>query len=79
MKLKTSTPVAAMEPVSDSGIAIADRFKLDMPAKAQAPAAQPGVSKIAATVALLATLAAMAIVGAVCAMLYISWDAIALA
>ena len=55
------------------GAVIADRFKLDMAPEAGAP---EGVGKTGSLIALLCSLAAIAMLGIVAALMYFNWEAI---
>lgn len=67
-----STPVA--QPTAGSAV-IADRFKLDVaPAAGNDPS---GIGKTAAMLALIGTLAAIALLGVTAVLMYTNWNAIA--
>ena len=72
MKIKKNSSTEGAAP-SGGGAIIADRFKLDVDPRAQGPA---GVGKTAATIAMVAALISMALVGAVAALMYVNWDLI---
>jgi len=55
------------------GAVIADRFKLDMDTNAGKP---DGVGKTAALIALLSSLATIAMLGIVAGLMYMNWDMI---
>ena len=55
------------------GAVIADRFKLDMDPNAGKP---DGVGKTSALIALLGSLAAIAMLGVVAGLMYLNWDMI---
>ncbi len=65
------TTVATSAPMG--GAVIADRFKLDMDPNAGKP---DGVGKTSALIALLGSLAAIAMLGVVAALMYLNWDMI---
>ena len=73
MKLRKtgSEETAAGTPMG--GPMIADRFKLDM---APAAGASEGVGKTGSLIALLCSLAAIAMLGIVAALMYFNWEAI---
>lgn len=75
MKLKKSEPNVADIPAAPQpgGAVIADRFKLDVPADSGAPA---GVGRTASLIALVCSLASLAMVGAVAALIYMNWELI---
>ena len=64
-------PTAPTPPTG--GAVIADRFKLDM---APAAGASEGVGKTGSLIALLCSLAAIAMLGIVAALMYFNWEAI---
>ena len=72
MKIKKNSSTEGATP-SGGGAIIADRFKLDADPREQGPA---GVGKTAATIAMVAALISMALVGAVAALMYVNWDLI---
>ena len=72
MKIKKNSSTEGAAP-SSGGAIIADRFKLDVDPRAQGPA---GVGKTAATIAMVAALISMALMGAVAALMYVNWDLI---
>ena len=72
MKIKKNSSTEGAAP-SSGGAIIADRFKLDVDPRAQGPA---GVGNTAATIAMVAALISMALVGAVAALMYVNWDLI---
>ena len=72
MKIKKNSSSEGAAP-SSGGAIIADRFKLDVDPRAQGPA---GVGKTAATIAMVAALISMALMGAVAALMYVNWDLI---
>ena len=65
------TTVATTAPTG--GAVIADRFKLDVDPNAGKP---DGVGKTSALIALLGSLAAIAMLGVVAALMYLNWDMI---
>ena len=65
------TTVATPSPTG--GAVIADRFKLDMDPNAGNP---NGVGKTSALIALLGSLAAIAMLGVVAGLMYLNWDMI---
>ena len=75
MKLKTSSEPEAVAPAPTTGrAAIADRFKLDLdPNAGRDP---NGVGKTSATIALVGSLLAIAIMGVVTWLLYTNWELI---
>ena len=75
MKLKKAESAETEEtPAAPTGGAvIADRFKLDMDPNAGKP---NGVGKTSALIALLGSLAAIAMLGVVAGLMYLNWDMI---
>ncbi|MBR1589003.1 MAG: hypothetical protein IJ658_11840 [Kiritimatiellae bacterium] len=72
MKLRktgSDEQTAAVAPTG--GAVIADRFKLDMDPNAGKP---DGVGKTSALIALLGSLAAIAMLGVVAGLMYMNWD-----
>ena len=65
------TTVATSAPTG--GAVIADRFKLDIDPNAGKP---DGVGKTSALIALLGSLAAIAMLGVVAGLMYLNWDMI---
>lgn len=65
------TTVATTAPTG--GAVIADRFKLDVDPNAGKP---DGVGKTSALIALLGSLAAIAMLGVVAGLMYLNWDLI---
>ena len=75
MKLKTtSEPEMAPVAPAPGRAAIADRFKLDMAPDAGRP--QNGVGKTSATIALVCSLLAIALMGVVTWLMYMNWELI---
>lgn len=73
MKLKRSQEPETIAPAPGAGrAAIADRFKLDM----DAPQDPNAVGKTAATVALVASLLTIALMGVVTWLMYMNWELI---
>lgn len=79
MKLKKAdsadSEVSTIVTAPTSGAVIADRFKLDTGDVSNGPA---GVNKTAAMIAMFCALAAVAMIGAIAALMYMNWDEIAL-
>lgn len=74
MKLrKTGSDEQTAAPAPTGGAVIADRFKLDMDPNAGKP---DGVGKTAALIALLSSLATIAMLGVVAGLMYLNWDMI---
>ena len=74
MKLrKTGSDEQTVTAVPTGGAVIADRFKLDMDPNAGKP---DGVGKTSALIALLGSLAAIAMLGVVAGLMYLNWDMI---
>ena len=74
MKLKKNNTQTSAAPAQQGGAIIADRFRLDVdPNAGRGP---EGVSKTAATVAMIAALVTTALMGAVAALMYVNWELI---
>ena len=74
MKLwKTGSDEQTAAPAPTGGAVITDRFKLDMDPNAGNP---NGVGKTSALIALLGSLAAIAMLGVVAGLMYLNWDMI---
>ncbi len=72
MKLrKTGSEEQTTVAAPTGGAVIADRFKLDMDPNAGKP---DGVGKTSALIALLSSLAAIAMLGVVAGLMYMNWD-----
>ena len=73
MKLRKTGSEETATGAPMGGPMIADRFKLDM---APAAGASEGVGKTGSLIALLCSLAAIAMLGIVAALMYFNWEAI---
>ena len=74
MKLRKSGSAEQTTAAAPTGGAvIADRFKLDMDPNAGKP---EGVGKTSALIALLGSIAAIAMLGVVAGLMYVNWDMI---
>ncbi len=76
MKLRKQDNAApAEESIASGGAVIADRFKLDGDPRA-AKSGEEEVGKKSTMIALVCSLAALAMLGALAAMMYVNWEAI---
>ena len=74
MKLrKTGSDEQKATSATTGGAVIADRFKLDMDQNAGSP---DGVGKTSALIALIGSLAAIAMLGVMAGLMYLNWDMI---
>ena len=73
MKMRKTCSEETAAGIPMGGSMIADRFKLDM---APAAGASEGVGKTGSLIALLCSLAAIAMLGIVAALMYFNWEAI---
>ncbi len=75
MKLgKQNNPAPAEENIPSGGAVIAERFKLDGDPRAARSGEE--VSKKSTMIALVCSLVAIALLGALAAMMYLNWEAI---